>query len=211
MKQQHQKYLDSQALLKMKVMKTTYRHPWCDDKIKAEVSLRRQKESKWNKDPTEYNYMAFYYQRRHVANIIQNAQRHYYHQLPEENKNNFKAVFDIATKLLFRNDSLPPPTTHVQDLTDSFIDFSTEKIYKIMVKLITTNLDQTDSKHIEKNLLTSRHFNIFRTVTEEDVKAAIRDAPSKHCELDLILTLLRQMTDLVAPIFTQIVKTSLQI
>ena len=56
--------------IKMKVMKTTYRHPWYDDKIKAEVKLRRQKETKWNKDPTEYNYMAFYYQRTHVANII---------------------------------------------------------------------------------------------------------------------------------------------
>ena len=37
----------------------------------------------------EYNYMAFYYQRRHVANIIQTAQRNYYQQLLEENKNDF--------------------------------------------------------------------------------------------------------------------------
>ena len=48
-------------------------------------------------------------------------------------------------------------------------------------------------------------------MTEEDVNAAIRDAPLKHCELDLILTtLLRQMTDVVAPIITKIVNTSLQ-
>ena len=64
------KCLHAQVLIKMKVMKTTYRHPWYDGKIKAEVKLRRQKESKWKKDPTEYNYMAFYYQRRHVPNII---------------------------------------------------------------------------------------------------------------------------------------------
>ena len=185
------KCLDVQAVIKTKVMKTTYRHPRDDHKIKAEVKRRRQKESKWNKDLTEYNYMAFYYQRRHVANIIWTAQRNYYHQLLEENKNYFKAVSNIANKLLFRNDSLPfPPSTSVQDLADDFIDFFTENIDKIMVNLIPAYLDQTDSKYIEKNLLSSRQFNTFRTVMEEDVKVAIRDAPSKHCEFHPILTTL---------------------
>ena len=71
------KCLDAQALIKVKAMRITYRHPWYNDKIKAEVKLRRQKESKWNKDQTKYNYITFYYQRRHIANIIQTAQRNY--------------------------------------------------------------------------------------------------------------------------------------
>ena len=80
-----------------------------------------------------------------------------------------------------------------------------------MVNLIPTHLNQKDSKYIEKNLLTSRQFNTFRTVTEEDVKVTITNAPLKHCEPDLIPTiLLRQMTDVVAPFITKIVKTSLQ-
>ena len=71
------KCLDPHALIKTKVVKTIHRHPWFNDKIRAEVKLRRQKERRWNKDPNEYNYMAFYYQRRHVANIIQTTQRNY--------------------------------------------------------------------------------------------------------------------------------------
>ena len=66
------KCLDAQAPVKTKVAKTIHKHPWFDDKIRAEFKLRRQKERRWNKDPTEYNYMTFYYQRRHVANIILN-------------------------------------------------------------------------------------------------------------------------------------------
>ena len=62
--------LDAHAVVKTKVAKTIHRHPWFNDKIRAEVKLRRQKESRWNKDLTEHNYMEFYYQRRHVANII---------------------------------------------------------------------------------------------------------------------------------------------
>ena len=80
-----------------------------------------------------------------------------------------------------------------------------------MINLIPPHLDQTDSKYVEKNLLTGRQFNIFRTVTEEDVKAAIRDAPLKHCELDPIpTTLLKQMMNAVAPTITEIINTSLQ-
>ena len=37
------KCLDAQALIKMKVVKTTHRHPWYDGKIKAEVKLRETK------------------------------------------------------------------------------------------------------------------------------------------------------------------------
>ena len=156
--------------------------------------------------------MAFYYQRRHVANIFQTTQRNYYHKLLEENKNDFKTIFSIANELLFRNDSLPPlPTTSVQKLADGFIDFFTEKIDKIMVNLTPTHLNQTDAKYIEKNLLTDRQFNTFRMVTEKDVKVTTTNAPPKHCELNLIqTTLLRQMIDVVAPIITKIVNTSLQ-
>ena len=115
--------------------------------------------------------MVFYYQRRDVANIIRTAQRNYYHQLLEENKNDLKAIFSIANKLLFRNDSLPlPPLTNVQKLAGGFIDFFTEKIDKIMVNLIPTHPNQTDAKYIQKNLLTDRQFNTFKTMTEEDVK-----------------------------------------
>ena len=80
-----------------------------------------------------------------------------------------------------------------------------------MVNLIPIHPDQTDLKYIEKNLCTSRQFNTFRTVTEEDVKAAIRDAPLKNYEFYPIpTTLLRQMTDAVAPTITKIVNTFLQ-
>ena len=70
------------------------------------------------------------------------------------------------------------------------MDFFTEKIDKIMVNLIPTHPNKTDAKYIEKNLLTNGQFNTFRTMTEEDVKVTITNAPLKHCEFDLIPTTL---------------------
>ena len=96
-------------------------------------------------------------------------------------------------------------------LPDGFLDFFTKKIDKIMVNLKPTHPNQTDAKYIEKNLLTDRQFNTFRIVTEKDVKVTITNAPPKHYELVPIqTTLLRQMIDVVAPIITKIVNTSLQ-
>ena len=80
-----------------------------------------------------------------------------------------------------------------------------------MVNLIPTYPNQTNTKYIEKNLLTDRQLNTFRMVTEKDIKVTIMNAPPKHCELNPIqTTLLRQMIDVVAPIITKIVNTSLQ-
>ena len=77
--------------------------------------------------------MAFYHQRRYVANTIQQAKREYYSTKLEENRNNVKAVFTIANKLLFRNEPLPlPPTNNKQKLANEFNEFFRTKIQKIM-------------------------------------------------------------------------------
>ena len=62
------------APLKSKTLKITHIQPWFNDKIKMEILLRRQLEQRWLQDPTQYNLQSFYYQRRHVANIIKTAQ-----------------------------------------------------------------------------------------------------------------------------------------
>ena len=43
--------------------KITHRQPWCNDRIKQELVLRRKLKCKWLNDQTEYNFQAFYYQR----------------------------------------------------------------------------------------------------------------------------------------------------
>ena len=69
--------------------------------------------------------MAFYHQRRYVANIIQQAKREYYSTLLEENRYDMEAVFTIANKLLFKNEPLPlPPTDDKQKLANEFNPFA---------------------------------------------------------------------------------------
>ena len=87
------------------------------------------KECWWNKEPTKYNYIAFYYQRGvYVSNIIRIAQNTHYSKLLEENKNDFKHIFNITNKLLFRNEPLPlPPTYDIVRQASTFSQFFLQK------------------------------------------------------------------------------------
>ena len=88
--------LDKHAPLKDKEIKVSHEQPWFCDKIKSEIILCRKKEWTWKQHPTEYNYMAFYYQRRYIANIMRMAQKNYYKEKLLENKYCTKEIYRIA-------------------------------------------------------------------------------------------------------------------
>ena len=67
------KLLDQHAPLKTKLLTINHLQPWFNEKIKVGIILRRHKEQAFQQNPMEYNYWAFYHQRRHVANIIKTA------------------------------------------------------------------------------------------------------------------------------------------
>ena len=70
--------LDKHAPVKTKTVKITHWNPWFNDRIKEEIRLRSKKEKAWNKDPTFYNFQAFYYQRRYVANLTKVTRSEYF-------------------------------------------------------------------------------------------------------------------------------------
>ena len=119
--------LDKHASLKSHRLHPCHSQPWFPDRIKDEIRVRHMKEHMWKNNPTEYNLNAFYQQRRHVANIIKQAQRSFYIEKLLENRTNFKEIFTITNKLLGRNDPspLPPsedPARLVQEFSDCFQD-----------------------------------------------------------------------------------------
>ena len=66
--------------------------------------------------------MAFNFQRRYVANNIRIVQNTHYRKVLEENNNDFKQIFNVADKLLFRDE--PPPFPPPNDTVRQACDFS---------------------------------------------------------------------------------------
>ena len=192
---------------KRRLVKVTHKQPWFTDKICSEIILRRAKEWKWLQDQSYYSFMAFYHQRRHVANIIRQTKREYYSTLLEENRYIVKAVFTIANKLLFRKEPLPLPLTNdKQKLADEFNEFFSKKVQSIMENLQPSEEHDIEPHYIETDYLTNHRFNEFETIDEKTVK----ESKTKSCELDpASTTFLKQYTEVLVPSVHGIITTSL--
>ena len=177
--------LDKHAPLKSHRLHPYHSQPWFTDRIKEEIRVRCTKECMWKNNPTEYNLNAFYQQRRHVANIIKQAQRSFYIEKLLENRTNFKEIFTITNKLLGRNDSSPlPPSEDPARLAQEFSEYFQDKINSIMLQLKPTTDCPIDNRYIEDGFLTQYCLDEFSEVREEEVLKLLTTAPAKSCELD---------------------------
>ena len=206
--------LDKQIPEKTKLVRDTHHQPWFDDKIKKEIILRCKRERDWIRDQSEYSWRAFYNQHRYVSNIIKTAQKNYLKGKIEENKNDYKAIFNIANSLLFRKQESPlPNTTPLSAQAKDFSEFFEGKIDRIMLDLetkcqsIPTDLYQ---QFIEDKFKTTCRMSNFTSVSNDEINDIIRMAPSKHCELDLLPTNnMKEHKDILAHFITRIVNTCL--
>ena len=98
-----------------------------------EIILSRKKERTWINSQLENSYIAFYNQRKHVANIITTAEKDYFKEKLLECKTDYKEIFRLTNKMLSRNEPLPlPPTTDIKALTEGFKESFLNKIETIM-------------------------------------------------------------------------------
>ena len=129
----------------------------------------------------------------------------------EENRNNVKAVFTIANKLLFRNEPLPlPPTNNKHKLANEFNEYFRTKIQKIMDYLQPIEEHDTDPHYIKTDYITNHRFNEFKTIDEDTILKLIKESKTKSCKLDPVpTTLLKQYAEILVPSIQCIVNTSL--
>ena len=169
------------------------------------------KEHIWKNNPTEYNLNVFYQQRKHVANIIKQAQRSFYVEKLLENRTHFKEIFIITNKLLGRNDPSPlPPSEDPARLAQEFSDYFQDKINSIMLQLKPTSDCPINNRYIEDGFLTQYHMHEFHEVREEEVIMLLTTSPANSCELNPFPSKLLVRHHLeVTPIITQIVNAFL--
>ena len=187
-----------------------------NDRIRAKIQVCRHKERTWNNNPTEYNFQAFYYQRRYVANIIKAAQRCHFIDLFTENKNDFKKIFSIANTLLHRETARPlPPTDDYHKLANDFNMFFINKIKKIMERLQSSNnIDNGPSDDTswctETNFTTNFRLHAFDPVETDYMLQQVKKVAVKSCELNPIpAKVLIKHTSSLAESIKDIINTSL--
>ena len=152
--------------------------------------------------------MEFYRQRRKVHNLMDMAERIFYRNKLQDNRNDFKAIYCICSGLLGHTRDLPlPPCESKQELADRFANFFSSKIKKIH-----SILDETNKSLVEEGLQvpsekqTDHRLECFAHVSENEVTSLINKSPNKACELDPIPTdLLKQVLEETTPVVQSII------
>ena len=147
------------------------------------------KEKTYLKDTTDYNYMAFYYQCRHVANLTKTAKCKDYHDRITEHKYDYHTIYTIVNALLFRKKPTPlPDWEDPKELAEGFSKFFMEKIANLMQVLKSSGETTSGHSYVETDFITDKRLYIFFPVCTDDIIQIIKESPSKYCELDPLLT-----------------------
>lgn len=112
--------------------------------------------------------------------------RNYFAGVFLEAKNDFRLVFRLANKLLFRTrDDGLPRTEDTQSQADRFNKFFVDKIQKIRDGIDGRDVAlDTRKLHLESTYLTHWRHEHFKPLSDEDVVKLIRRSATKSCSLD---------------------------
>ena len=120
-------------------------------------------------------------------------------------------VFQIANKLLHRNETPPlPPVDDKKFLADQFNEFFMTKIDKIMDSLVPSDTHPINENYIEKDFLTSLCLTNFRPITLQETIDLSKSAAPKSCELDPVPTnIILKHIEIIAPTIQEIINLSI--
>ena len=150
-------------------------------------------------------FLEFYRLWRMVSNLLDNADRKYYHIQLQDNTHNFKKIFRICDGILGRKWDLPLP----QGNTDEELSERFNKFFITKIMYIWETLKAIHSQTIVAEDNNPPSCTQFKELLVEDIIKLIKQSPSKSCELDPIPTaILKEMILSIKPLFASIVNES---
>ena len=203
--------MDKHAPEKTKVVSNRRKIPWFNDEVSNAIRSRTKAEHKWLLDKNNQDkFLEFYRTWQTTTNILNQAEKNYYHKLVKNNHTDTKKIFAICDNLLGRNQDLPlPPGFTNEELAKCFNNFFISKIAKIRDTL-AANQDQLLPLPVLHQRVVPC-MNSFRVLSEDEISVIVRKSPTKSCKADLIPTaLLKEILPNITHLLRAVVSKSLQ-
>lgn len=136
----------------------------------------------------------------------------YMNNVLSESKGDCRKVHQTMFKLLGITQSMPMPESECPGtLADDFNHYFIDKINTINVLLESRNVQTQLDPHVYDTSQATASFTEFQPVSETTVRKIFLSAPPKSCELDPApTTLLKDVVDVVNPVISHIINTSMQ-
>ena len=185
--------------------------PWFNEEIKMAKCERRKAEKRWRRTKSYANLAAFKVKRNATTTLMSKARREFYTNFIEENSKDQKKLFVASNRLLNRGsaDCLPPTIDKAQ-FAEDIRKFFVQKIVNIRSRLNSdgaADYHKHDKEGIESSFI---HLTEFEMLTEQDVKSLMQYSSLKSCVLDPMPSTLVSRCDVLLPVLTRLINTSLK-
>ena len=200
--------IDNMAPVRQKTITVREESQWFNEEIRRAKQKRRQYERLWRKTNLTVHREMFVLEKNHVTALIVEAKQAFYRDAIASCRNDTRKLFQLTSSLLSEPTASTLLTTDSPNLlAQTFSEFFISKISTIQKSI--PSADNTPSSL--QFPLTDAVFDDFSAIDEVQLKKLIARSATKHCDLDPLPTsLLKLVTDELAPIICTIVNTSLQ-
>ena len=205
--------LDKHAPLITRTIVERPRVPWFSEEIREAKRQRRKAEKRWRVSRLDYDLAVFKEKRNATTRLMNKARREFYSNFIDENSGDQRKLFRASQRLFNRtvDDGLPP---HLDSAT------FTNDLGKYFVQKIVTIRRQLDTDPADSHLGTAipspaaaksaPSFPAFTMLSDNDVKLLIQNSALKSCPLDPMPSTLVSKCEVLLPVLTNIINTSLQ-
>ena len=178
---------------------------WLSDTYLQAKGVRRQFERFWRKDKSPLNRARLRKQIARCNTLITRDKSNYYRNLISDNAHDSKKLWQVLHSVLHSvpDKVLPSHASHI-GLANRFVTFFSNKISKIR-----DSFTNTDSFTLPAPLDVPK-FDLFKSVSEDEVQKVITKSPTKSCLLDpWPIFLVKECLDSLLPSITKLANYSL--
>ena len=201
--------LDRHAPFKEAVVVQKARAPWYTEEIAEAKRLRRRLEKQWKKTRLTIHHDIFKKQKNFVTSLISRARTEFYCDRIEECQGDQKSLFRVADRLLHRK-----TTDSCGIAAEKMSDFFEKKISDIWNELQRYEHgedERIDNAFVEPFRHPPPDLQGFLPASEEEIVRIVGTMSNATCTLDPMPThLVKQHLDVLAPLITAVVNSSLR-
>ena len=203
--------LDKHAPLLTKTVVVRPRVPWFNEEIREAKRERRRAEKKWRKTKNSVDLTIFKVKRNAVVSLMNKARKEFYTNFIEENSYDQRKLFKASKSLLnCKPCNAIPSDIDEKQFAEDIRKFFVQKVLDIRNRLDNIHSSCEHETSIPHVAPTVQYLREFDKLTENDVKSIMQRSSLRSCLLDPMPSWLVNQCDVLLPVLTTLINTSLQ-
>ena len=177
--------LDTHAPEKEKLVTIHPTSPWNNADIINARHIKRKAERDYRRTKLQVHKMIYHEARNTLIRLISKSKEEYISKQISESTESQRTLFKCLGSLLNKkSDPRLPDNDDLSELSNSFVNFFSDKVTKIRNGLMNLEIDQQEVSNLTIDTTPSLIMSSFAPATQDEVKKVIMSSASKSFMLD---------------------------